>query len=62
MTANNVDSSNIILKRRKLIHVYNELKNHRIIAVCAPAGYGKTVAVTEWLSNDTRAKTIFFLG
>jgi len=29
--------------------------------VCAPAGYGKTVAVTQWLGKDTRAKAILQL-
>jgi len=48
-----------MLERRDLICTLNELKNHRIIVVCAPAGYGKTVAVTQWLKQDTRAKAIF---
>ena len=55
--------NNILLERHSLIHVFNEFKNHRIISVCAPAGYGKTVAVTQWLNRDnTRAKAIFSLG
>jgi len=50
--------SNIMLERHRLIRVFNECKDYRIIAVCAPAGYGKTVAVTQWLDKDTRAKAI----
>jgi len=50
--------SNIMLERMELISTFNELKNHRILAVCAPAGYGKTVAVTQWLDKDARAKAI----
>ena len=57
-----MDNNNIMLERYSLIHFFNELKNHRIIAVCAPAGYGKTVAVTQWLDRDNaRAKAIFSL-
>jgi len=54
-------NANIMLERRGLSQTFNKFKNHRIIAVCAPAGYGKTVAVTEWLAKDTRVKAIFSL-
>ena len=47
--------STIMPERRGLIHALNELKNHRVIAVCAPAGYGKTAAVAQWLDKDTPA-------
>ncbi|MCL2873650.1 MAG: LuxR C-terminal-related transcriptional regulator [Defluviitaleaceae bacterium] len=50
--------SNVMLERQELIRTFNKLKNHRILAVCAPAGYGKTVAVTQWLDKDIRAKAI----
>jgi len=50
--------SNLMLERQKLIRIFSKLKNHRILAVCAPAGYGKTVAVTQWLDKDARAKAI----
>jgi len=53
--------SNIMLERRKVAHAFNEFINHRVIAVCTPAGYGKTIAVTQWLSKDTRAKAIISL-
>jgi len=53
------DISNIMLERRGLIRVFNKFKDYRIIAICAPAGYGKSVAVTQWLDKDTRAKAIF---
>ena len=51
-------TDNIMLERRKLIRAFNKLKKNHIIAVCAPAGYGKTVAVTQWLEKDTRAKAV----
>jgi len=47
---------NIMLERQGLIRLFDELKNHRILAVQAPAGYGKTVAVSQWLDKDMRAK------
>lgn len=50
-----------MLERRGLIHAFNKLKKWRVIAVRAPAGYGKTIAVTQWLDKDIRAKAIFFL-
>jgi len=53
--------SNIMLERRSLINAFNELRHHQVIAVCAPAGYGKTVAVTQWLDNDLRAKAVISL-
>ena len=53
--------STTMLERRNIIRVFNEHKNHSIIAVCAPAGYGKTVAVTQWLNKDSRSKAIFSL-
>jgi len=50
---------NNMLERHDLIQAFNNLKDYRVVAVCAPAGYGKTVAVTQWLNKDTRAKAIF---
>ncbi|MCL2564415.1 MAG: LuxR C-terminal-related transcriptional regulator [Defluviitaleaceae bacterium] len=52
--------SNIMLERRDLINTLNELKNNRLIIVCAPAGYGKTVSVVQWFDKDSRAKAVFF--
>jgi len=52
-------ASDIMLERRNLIHTFDELRTHRIIIVCAPAGYGKTISVMQWLSKDTRAKAVF---
>ena len=46
---------NIVLERRGLIRMFSEFKSYRVITVCAPAGYGKTVAVTQWLQKDARA-------
>ncbi|MCL1877516.1 MAG: LuxR C-terminal-related transcriptional regulator [Defluviitaleaceae bacterium] len=56
-----MNSDNILLKRQNLIRIFDELKDSRVIVVCAPAGYGKTVAVSQWLSKSTRAKAIFSL-
>jgi len=53
--------NDIMLERRDLIRSFNELKSHRIILVSAPAGYGKTVAVMQWLSKDSRVKAVFHL-
>ena len=48
-----------MIERRRLIRAFDKLKDYHIIAVSAPAGYGKTVAVMQWLNKDTRAKVIF---
>jgi len=48
-----------MLERHGLNRAFSKLRNHRVIAVCAPAGYGKTVAVKQWLDKDSRAKAIF---
>jgi len=53
--------ANVMLERQELIYTFNKLKKHRLLAVCAPAGYGKTTAVTQWLDKDTRAKAILSL-
>jgi len=50
---------NTMLKRRDLIGSFDKYRDYSVIAVCAPAGYGKTVAVTQWLESDTRAKAFF---
>jgi len=52
-------SSNNMLKRHNLMRIFDESKDNRIIAVCAPAGYGKTVAVLQWVNKSTCAKAIF---
>jgi len=46
------------LERSYLIDVFNASREHRIIAVSAPAGYGKTVAVSQWLETVDHAKAI----
>ncbi|MCL2841341.1 MAG: hypothetical protein FWE05_11275 [Defluviitaleaceae bacterium] len=51
--------SNNMLERHRLIRFFDQCKDYPMIAVCAPAGYGKTVAVTQWLNKETRAKAIF---
>jgi len=56
-----VTANNFIIERQDLLHTFNELKNNRTIAIRAPAGYGKTVAINQWLEKDTRAKAIFSL-
>ena len=51
--------NSIMLKRYGLIRLFDEHKGYRIITVCAPAGYGKTVAVNGWLAKDTRVKAVY---
>jgi len=53
-----VSAGNIMLDRQKLNKIFNQLKDNRIIFVCAPAGYGKTVAVNQWIAKDPRAKAV----
>jgi len=48
-----------MLKRHGLMRAFDELKGNRVIAVCAPAGYGKTVAVSQWIDNNPCAKGLF---
>jgi len=50
-----------MLERKAVIRRLNELKQSRIIFVCAPAGCGKTVAVSQWLDKDIRAKAVLAL-
>ena len=56
-----IDNNNNLIKRKSLIHAFSKFINYRIVAVCAPAGYGKTIAVSQWIDKDTRAKSIFSL-
>jgi len=51
--------NNNMLERHSLLRAFDELRDYRIIAVCAPAGYGKTVAVSQWLRRDASAKAVF---
>jgi len=53
--------NNAMLERHKLIRIFDDQRDSRILVVCAPAGYGKTVAVEQWLDKDTRAKAILSL-
>ncbi|MCL2839706.1 MAG: LuxR C-terminal-related transcriptional regulator [Defluviitaleaceae bacterium] len=55
------NTSNLIVKRHSLNHIFNELKNYQVVAVCAPAGYGKTVAVTQWLGKGDYANAIYYI-
>ena len=50
-----------MLERRSLNRTFDKLKENRVIAVCAPAGYGKTVAITQWLDKDICSKVILSL-
>ena len=47
-----------LIVRHKLIQVFEKYSNERFLYVCAPGGYGKTVAVKQWLDNKTCAKAI----
>ncbi|MCL2753472.1 MAG: AAA family ATPase, partial [Defluviitaleaceae bacterium] len=53
--------NNIMLERNSLIRIFNELTKYQVVVVSAPAGYGKTVAVTQWLSKDNRASAIYYI-
>jgi len=54
-----IANGNVMLERHSIIRALNEHKNSRVIAICAPAGYGKTVAIEQWLKRDTRARAVF---
>lgn len=41
-----------IIIRQNLKRIYEEISDARIIYVCAPAGYGKTVAVRQWFEQN----------
>jgi len=49
----------MMLERHDLLHKFDEYRSRRIVAACAPAGYGKTVAVMQWLENDPRPRGVF---
>ena len=53
--------ANTMLERQGVIYTFNTLKSYRILIVCAPAGYGKTIAIMQWLNKDTRAKALLSL-
>jgi LuxR family maltose regulon positive regulatory protein len=55
------ENKNVII-RRKLINVFNEFDNKRVIYVCAPAGYGKTVAVRQWLASNVFTNAVVSLN
>ncbi|MCL2220733.1 MAG: LuxR C-terminal-related transcriptional regulator [Oscillospiraceae bacterium] len=40
---------------------FNRFRDRRIIFICAPAGYGKTVATTQWIGKSTRSKAVLSL-
>lgn len=57
MTARN----NSMIIRDSLTSLFDEMSNERITYVCAPAGYGKTVAVRQWLDGTSGAKAAISL-
>ncbi|MCL2840373.1 MAG: LuxR C-terminal-related transcriptional regulator [Defluviitaleaceae bacterium] len=52
--------NNIMLERSGLLRIFKGLEKYKVVVVSAPAGYGKTVAVTQWLSKDDRANAICY--
>jgi len=54
-----ISIKNIMLERYDLLQAFDELRDYQVIAVCAPAGYGKTVAVSQWINKVIGAKAIF---
>jgi LuxR family maltose regulon positive regulatory protein len=55
------ENINIII-RRHLINCFNELGDKRFVYIHAPAGYGKTVAVKQWLDSNTRTNAVVSLN
>ena len=53
--------SQIMLNRSDIKTIFDGYADQRIIYVQAPAGYGKTVAVSQWASRDKRTKTTISL-
>ncbi|MCL2841440.1 MAG: LuxR C-terminal-related transcriptional regulator [Defluviitaleaceae bacterium] len=54
-------TSNLMIERHGLIRIFNKLKGNHVVVVSAPAGYGKTVAVTQWLSKDSRSSAFYYI-
>jgi len=48
-----------VIERRDLFRIFQDVEDSRVIFVGAPAGYGKTLAVTRWLEHTSRARAIF---
>ena len=42
---------NDLVTRSRLVKLLNQDINHQLILVCAPAGFGKTTLVGNWLST-----------
>ena len=53
--------NNSMIIRDSLMALFEEMSNERITYVCAPAGYGKTVAVRQWLDSISCAKATISL-
>ena len=50
-----------MLERTALTQTLSSMRDRRAIAICAPAGYGKTTALTQWLEKSSYASAIFAL-
>lgn len=50
-----------MIPRHKLMEILDNLSNERMVYVCAPAGYGKTVAVRQWLEHGGGRNTVMSL-
>lgn len=54
-------TDNRFIQRNKLMAMLNVLTEEKILYVCAPAGYGKSVAVRQWLDQCGCASAIITL-
>lgn len=54
-------TNNGMILRHNIIRLFDDLSDERIIYVTAPAGYGKTVAVRQWLDGNAPAKAVISL-
>ena len=40
-----------LVTRPRLVNLLNECLNHKLTLISAPAGFGKTTLVSEWVNN-----------
>jgi len=54
-----MDTKNSMLKRDDVCRVFDAFEAYPIIAICAPAGFGKTIAVSQWLEGKDCVNATF---
>lgn len=55
-----VSVDNFII-REKLMRTFNSINTEKFIYICAPAGYGKTIAVRQWMERKIYKNTFISL-